>query len=481
MPVNTEHPLYVKRKKQWKVMRDCVEGEDAIKDAGEEYLPKASGSTIAEYQAYKKRARFVNYTARTLTGLHGLVFRRKPVIEMPDEMLFLLKDIDRRGTNVYQFTSDVFYDTLITGYGGILDDYPQTNGAISKKEAEDYGIRPYFRYYPAESIINWQYGVVNGSEKLTKVVLEEVIDSYEEDEFEATKKVQYRVLELEDGVYRQRLISEVENGFVEDVIPIFINGKSLDEIPFKTFPSRLPEKPMGLDLAYCNIGHYQKSADYENGVHMTTIPTGYVTGHELYTDEKTGEQEQVRLGQDAFLVFPNAESKVGTLCFSGEGLSHSEEALRTAMDDMAILGSRLVAPDRGVTESGDSAKIHRAGENAILSTFANNFSENFTALFKIVADWLGIDANITFRLCTDYDTLQFDPNALNALANLAEAGKLPMPYVYWNLKNGEYAPADSSYEEYATLLSLEQQGVEPLEIMNTYKQMKEQRNSNYSA
>jgi hypothetical protein len=193
MPVNSEHPLYVKHKKQWKVMRDCIEGEDAIKDAGEEYLPKASGSTNAEYQAYKKRARFINFTARTITGLHGLVFRRKPVIEMPDDMLFLLKDIDRRGTNVYQFTSDVFYDTLITGYGGILDDFPQTNGAISKKEAEDYGIRPYFRYYPAESIINWQYGIVNGSEKLTKVVLKEVVESYEEDEFEPVEKIQYRV------------------------------------------------------------------------------------------------------------------------------------------------------------------------------------------------------------------------------------------------------------------------------------------------
>lgn len=40
MGVTNLHPLYEKRSSQWRIIRDCVEGEDEIKRAGEAYLPK---------------------------------------------------------------------------------------------------------------------------------------------------------------------------------------------------------------------------------------------------------------------------------------------------------------------------------------------------------------------------------------------------------------------------------------------------------
>ena len=100
MPVQTTHPLYGKRKRQWQTVRDCVEGEDAIKSKNETYLPRALGLDQRQYDAYKQRARWVNYTGRTLDGLHGLIFRRDPVIQASDEFKSsgILNDIDRRGT-----------------------------------------------------------------------------------------------------------------------------------------------------------------------------------------------------------------------------------------------------------------------------------------------------------------------------------------------------------------------------------------------
>lgn len=476
MSVEYEHPLYVKRKRQWDTLRDCIEGEDAIKDAGIKYLPMASGSTPQQYNAFKTRARWINYTGRTLDGLHGLIFRRDPVVECSDEFknTGILENIDRRGTSLYQFLSDSTYDSMITTFGGFLVDMPATSGAMNKLQMEELGIRPYIRYYPAESIVNWRYGIINGIEQLCMVVLKEESDIPMNDEFSHEINKQYRVLDIENGVYRQRLFSpsgKDANGdtvYSEEVIPITINNKEVTEIPFVMLPSKFPEKPMLLDLAYCNIGHYQKSADYENGVHLTTIPTGYVTGHKSLTDER-GEPETIHLGHDAFLQFEEEAAKVGTLVFSGAGLTHSETALNQALSDMAILGTRLVTPERGTTESADSAKIHRAGENALLATYAKNMSEKITKALRIVEEWIGIEPSISVNLCTDYDTLAFDPNALNALANLAEAGKLPMPYVYWNLRNGEYAPPNSTYEEYSLLLQMEQSEMTPLEIIQQYR------------
>lgn len=484
MSVTNLHPLYTKRYRQWKVIRDCVEGEDTVKDAGEEYLPRASGTTDRQYEAYKRRARWNNYLATNLDGLHGLIFRRNPIVTEEDDSFAkskILENIDRRGTNLYQFLSDSVYDIMQTSFGGFLIDMPRANGPMTLEYAEQNGIRPYLRYYPAESIINWGYKVIDGVEQLCYVVLQEEIEDIGEDSFAHTPRTQYRVLDCRDGYYIQRIYSQIQQDpkskeskeaeFAVTDIDILINGNHINYIPFVMAPSRTPEKPMFYDLARCNIGHYLKSADYENGVHLTTIPTGYVTGHRQDTDPETGEKEIVHLGGDSFLMFPEEQAKVGTLVFSGAGLTHSETALTQSLSDMAILGSRLLVSEKGVSESADSAKIHRAGENARLATFAKNVSEKITQALRMMASWMNISTSVKVELCTDYDTLAFDPNALNALANLSEAGRLPLPALYWNLKNGEYLPQEMSLDTFATMLDLDALGYSPLEQAQIYKSL----------
>lgn len=483
MGIENLHPLYVKRAPQWEVIRDCVEGESAVKSKGELYLPRLAGSNNLQYEGYKKRARWNNYTARNLDGLHGFIFRRSPVIKAPEEFkkTELFENIDRKGTTLYQFLSDTVYDVMQTSFGGYLIDYPKAEGVMTVGEAEKKGIRPYLRYYPAESIINWGYSVINGVEQLSFVVLKENVEDYIDDEFTPTVTTQYRVLDARSGKYQQRIFKKLSDkekyelktkeDYLEfEVIDVTVNGNSLTELPFVLLPTDKPEKPMFYDLAMCNIGHYQKTADYENGVHLTTIPTGYVTGHRQQEYED-GSREVIHLGWDSFLMFEEADAKVGNLSFSGVGLVHSEEAIKQSLADMAILGSRLLASEKGVSESADSAKIHRAGENATLATFAKNVSERITKVLNIMARWLGISGKIEIALCTDYDTLAFDPNALNAIANLAEAKKFPAPYVFWNLKNGEYIPSDSSYEEYAALLALEESGATALELAEIWSKI----------
>lgn len=478
MSVENLHPLYVTRSKQWKIIRDCVEGEDAIKSAKEAYLPKNVGWSDEQYAAYITRARWNNYTAQNLDGMHGLIFRRNPIITTKDSQLKrsgILDNIDRKGTDINQFISDVTYDVMQTSFGGVLVDLPSAEGVMTVSEAEKLGIRPYLRYYPAESIINWGYQVINGIEQLAFVVLREMVDGISDDEFGHTPEVQYRVLDARGGYYRQRIFrvtsydeKKKEKQFTEEVKNVVVNGEHLTEIPFITLPGSVPEKPMFYDLARCNIGHYQKSADYENGVHLTTIPTGYVTGHTRERDPDTGQLEDIHLGWDSFLIFKEEQAKVGNLSFSGEGLVHSEKAIEQALSDMAVLGSRLLVTEKGTSESADSAKIHRAGENARLATFAKNMSDKLTQALKMLCEWKGFDDNIKVDLCTDYDTLTFDPNAINAIANLSEAGKMPLPAIFYNLKNGEYLPADMTLKGFATLLQMDSLGYTPLEIAQAY-------------
>ena len=74
MPVNTKHAEYSKNLYRWKLVRDCSAGSDVVKAAGAEYLPvpnakDKSAENKVRYEAYKKRAQFVNFVSRTKNGL----------------------------------------------------------------------------------------------------------------------------------------------------------------------------------------------------------------------------------------------------------------------------------------------------------------------------------------------------------------------------------------------------------------------------
>src|SRR5512145_1394590 len=104
MPVNSTHPDYDASLVAWSRARDVLAGEDAVKAAGEKYLPRLDSQTEEEYAAYKARASFFGATARTLEEYLDLIFRRVPVTSLPDteKLRAFAEDCDREGTNFVQ-------------------------------------------------------------------------------------------------------------------------------------------------------------------------------------------------------------------------------------------------------------------------------------------------------------------------------------------------------------------------------------------
>src|SRR5215471_3951443 len=80
--VNSTHPDYDAALPAWLRARDVVAGEDAVKAAGDRYLPRLDSQRDEDFAAYKQRALFFNATARTADGFVGLIFRREPTIKI---------------------------------------------------------------------------------------------------------------------------------------------------------------------------------------------------------------------------------------------------------------------------------------------------------------------------------------------------------------------------------------------------------------
>ena len=267
------------------------------------------------------------------------------------------------GLSLHQFAEMVAEEVVKIGRCGVLVDHPPMTEALTVAQAESMGMRPYMRLYDAESIINWRTDRIAGTETLTLVVLEEEYQEWK-DEFEYKCIKQWRVLDLPEGVYRQRVFRKNDRGdfYVESQTIPTSQGKAIAQIPFEFFGVRdnSPgvDKPPLLDLVDVNLSHYRTTADYEHGLHFTGLPTPVVTG--FYADEQSA---QLRIGSGTAWLLPDPAAKAFYLEFSGQGLSELREALRAKESMMATLGARILAPEKSVQETAQTAAIHRAGEN----------------------------------------------------------------------------------------------------------------------
>lgn len=483
MSVTNEHELYAEFKGDWEEVRDCVKGNRAIKKKREKYLPMLSGQLEKDYERYIKKVKFFGATGRTLDGLHGNIFRKAPAYtgEVSETFAKSLQDVDLMGTNVEQFVSNIVSDDLQTNWGGILVDYAKGEEAASLADAEKKGLKAYLKYYPAETVINWEYKTIKGKTQLSMVVLvEPYAEQAPNDRFTVDCYKKYRVLYIDDETkkYRQDVYDEKIglDAPSEKSIVIKINNEEMDEIPFYTIPGKLPEKSMLYDLAQLNLQHYQDTADYQNGKHYTSIPTPIAIGLKPAIDDNTGKPIPLFIGGTQFLFFPNEDQTPGTdvkfLEFTGQGMKALADGITHLEGQMAILGAHIIASEKKGVETAEALRIHRIGENGVLATFTRNVSNSVTMALRKKGQWDGEDINklnewaINFN--TDYDISDENVQTLTALLTGRANGEIPRVTIYSVLKSFNLIPEQWTLDDF--IAELERDAHEKLPEMKDEKE-----------
>lgn len=119
------HPCYKANIERWKRCRDAYDGEDAVKSAGEEYLPKLSGQDRSEYLAYVKRALYYGAVGRSIDGFVGAMARKPPGIKVPPKIEAFEKDTTTSGIGLVEFIKKLACEDLLQGRAGILVDFDE--------------------------------------------------------------------------------------------------------------------------------------------------------------------------------------------------------------------------------------------------------------------------------------------------------------------------------------------------------------------
>lgn len=456
MSVDSLSPDYKRYLRKWQRCRDVATGEDAVHDAGTEYLPKLKDQPAADYLAYVKRTPFYNATWRTISGLKGMLFRQPPKIEAPEAIKAYFEDITMSGVPLELFVQDVCEEAIKIGRIGILVDYPQVNvTGITMAQALALNLRPTMQSYEAEQIINWKLRRINNKTVLAMVVLKET-EATAEDEFTDNIEDRYRVLDLrtsvEDGKtvtrYRIRLYKKEKKAdiLISESYPL-MSGKPLDYIPFIFIGTDdvTPEcdDPPLIDLVNLNLSHYRVTADYEHGCHFAGLPQAWVAG---YRPDNPGEK--LYIGGPSAWTFADPQAKAQYLEFTGQGLDSLVKNLAGKEQQMAVLGARMLEPQKKAPEAADSGSIRRKGEESMLSAAAQAISLGVTISLRWFVDWSGGDAGkVEFELNRDFYAVPMTSDMLTSLVSGWQAGAYSEQVLFEKLQQGEIITRDTTLEE----------------------------------
>lgn len=430
MPSITDpHKDYQKRLKQWKRCRDAAEGQDAIKSAkgkqgqaGEVYLKRLPGMKTEEYQLYLERAFWFNATGRTIKGLNGMLHRKPVVVQGIPKEDAIVRDMDLAGTSLEEFAKNITDEVITVGRIGVLVDLPKIEGAISVREAERVGVRPYCAIYMAEDIITWSEALVAGRRDLTRVVLRE--DG-------AKGFYQYRELKL-DAVREEGMdpvlgcvvivwTKEDENAEYKPSPPVVIRnseGSPAPRIPFWFNPRAKADVPPLLDLVDLNISHYQTMADLEALRLLSGRATLTLVGDFNPPDPTKGNEGgggKIKIGTSAVLQAQETGSSATITYLPADALVGLEKADEQKRLMMARVGSRVLQDDPAGVEAFRTVLLRANGENSVLAGIAVGSSRMLSEILTYMTELRGTPATVTVTLNTEFFPEPLDAGVLTAV------------------------------------------------------------------
>jgi hypothetical protein len=424
----------------YRLIRTCLEGEDAVKDAGTLYTPRPSAMSVDEYTSYLKRGHFIGAPSMTLRALVGIALRKDPVIALPARLEPLRLSATNDNAPLAILIEDTVREVLAMGRLGLLLDFPTTGTTATTI--------PHISTFKAESIEEFQTEYVGGKKVLTSVHLAS------DERFDGADV--YYHLYLEDTIYKfRRFILDDKKDRVnvsDEVIPV-VGGKALNSIPFclVSHEGIRPEDvtPPFLSLCKTALAHFCTSCDRRHSLHLTAAPTPWLSG------SVPANKVPTAIGAGALWALPEG-CQVGMLEFTGAGIAAMRDEMQDLVDVMASQGARMLSATINRNEDISTATQRTRSELALLHGTVVATEAALNWLLRLAAEWVGASPDETsVAMSRDFIETSLDPKAAETQMRLWQAGAISRQTLYENLQTGEIARADRTWEEEMGLIEEE--------------------------
>ena len=447
--VSAPTPLAAVQRALWMQVDSLWEGTAAMRLAGETYLPKQPNETADNYKRRVARSTLHNYYKSSIQSAVGKVFAEDIHVETASAPLSLIiDDVDSQGQSLSQFAKSTLETAINHGVSFILVDHtrvPEDFDNLAAQQAS--GARPYWVSIPATKVLDARSGDFGGSQRPSYFRYEEDVYEPSADGFSGAQFRQVRIFKQDpagttqpDGtvsatdsnvmfaVYREvhgKQWELIDSGEIKGipaipVVPVYTNRLGF-------FLGRPPLQ----DLADVNVQHWQCSSDYQNSVHVATIPFLLTKGLQAQMDAD-GNLKQLSVDVNAGVVATDPNATVEWIEVSGAALKAARDNLDSLTAEMEKLGTTLCSQTPGGITATEKS-VNSAEANSIVKTWALSLQDAINGALFFTSAYLGDAAPVTAKVNTDFamdyandTTMQnvldmFTANVIDAETVIAEA------------------------------------------------------------
>lgn len=414
--VNTPAAEYAALQSKWARIDALLGGTDAMRAAGETYLPKFRAEDADGYRRRLNASVLFGAFEQTLSTMVGMPFA-KPITlgeDVPAQIKSLAEDVDQSGNHLDVFAKERFRRGLAYGSDHILVDM---DTASPESAADDLRRRPRWVPVSAQQLIDARKVLVQVGEKIaeryTHVRIRETVtewDGYVEKRIEQVREIVppvWRVWRASTGG-GWAVHAEGDYGLPFVTMASFFAGDRKG-----VFTARSP-----LDnLAHLNVTHWQSSSDQRNILTVSRFAILF-----LRDGPKTGE---MAIGPTTII---NGEGEHADAKFvepEGNAIQAGERDIDKLEKQMEAEGVRMLTRRPGNITATESA-IDDAKDQSELESIAASLKDTLELAQGYSAEWLGLgnDAGGSLTLNGDYGIVSNADAIKDAVLRLRELGDL---------------------------------------------------------
>lgn len=388
---------------QWNKLTAVLAGTNAMREAGEEYLPMHPAESEAAYSERLEATTLFNLTDLTLKSWVGRPFSDPMKIneDVPEEISMLLKDdIDLQGNNADVFARRWFEEGLAKAFCHVLVEFPRKKKAKKgeKRTLNDdrvENLRPYWVLVKPENLIFAHAEIVNGAEQLTHVRIME--KHVEQDGF--AEKVSMRIRVLEPGlvtIFEKRKKGKSKKEQWQQIEQWKID---LDCIPLVTFYANREGFMMGksplLDLADVNVSHWQSTSDQRSVLTVARFPILACSGG-------VDNGKTLKVGPNQWLYTSDPQGRFYYVEHTGAAIAAGRQDLADLESQMANYGAEFLRQRPG-NPTATARALDSAESTSPLQDVTIRFMDAVAVALKYTAKWLKLQQEGgTITLPTDF-------------------------------------------------------------------------------
>jgi len=416
--MNDNHPDYDEYLPYYLQVRTFIKGMDC-----KAYLQNVVRGTDSESttrnKEYKARAKYTNFSGRTLNALQGAIYRKDPVIKLPKELEYLITNADGAGKSLTHVSKNTTSNLIQVGRHGIYTTYGESAKIVT---------------YTAENIPNYE---VDEAGILTKVVL-----------ITGKDETKHLIIDSE-GFFAVEYYKDDSDVPYKTISPSKSDGTELDYIPF-TFVGSIDNSPDTDSMPLWSIvdvsqGHYQNSAENEDIARFMVPTIAATVPNEHWQKEMLPNGYE--LGGGALIPLP--ENGQAMILQASPNQMHAE-MMKDKENQLIMLGARLISGTAKSNQTAEAARIEFSAENSVLDNLVQNASEAIEKHLRICAEFMGVNVgedDIEFNLNREYYDTAVNPQMIASEMLLLDRGIIAVPDVRSNLRKVGYLEADRTDED----------------------------------